>query len=152
MVSPQQHVAAMERINALVNVRERNVQEVQERLRRYGFTPEEVDDAVETALRVNLINEERYARAFIKGKTRSGWGRHKILQRLRACNIPESVIEDCASEFSTVQEEYERALRELAKRRATSKDPYATYMRRLIGKGFSYDVSLRAVKEHLSFQ
>ena len=58
----------MEKINALIAVRERNLKEVRERLSSSGFTPEEIDDALETAVRVNLINEERYARAFIRGK------------------------------------------------------------------------------------
>jgi len=49
----------MEKINALIAVRERNLKEVRERLSSSGFTPEEIDDALETAVRVNLINEER---------------------------------------------------------------------------------------------
>lgn len=152
MVSPERHIAAMEKVNALVNVRERTIKEVRERLRRCDFSSEEIDDAIETALRVNLINEERYARAFIKGKTHSGWGRGKILRRLQESDIPEHVIQSCESEFSSGNEEYLMALRVLEKRSTHSKNPYATYMRRLINKGYSYEISQRAVSEHLSLQ
>ena len=75
MVTSQRHSEAMEKINVLVGVRERSVKEVRERLASCDFTHEEVEDAIETAVRVNLINEERYTRAFIRGKTHSGWGR-----------------------------------------------------------------------------
>lgn len=140
----------MEKINALVAVRERTAKEARERLASYGFTPEEVDDAVKTALRVNLINEERYARAFIRGKTHSGWGRVKITCRLAANGVDEKTIERCADEFSSPDDEYRVAMAELSKRKANSKNPYATYMRRLIGRGFSYELSTRVVRDFLS--
>lgn len=150
MISAQRHVEAMEKINSLVSVRERTVKETRERLAKCEFTPEEVDDAIAAALRVNLINEERYARAFIRGKTHSGWGRLKIIQRLQANGVDESIIRACEDEFSSPEAEYDAALRELSKRKASSKNPYATYMRRLLGRGFSYDVSTRAVKDYLA--
>lgn len=136
----------------LVGVRERTAKEVRERLAKCGFTSEEVEDAVETALRVNLINEERYARAFIRGKTHSGWGRVKITARLVANGVDEETIALCADEFCSTQDEYEVAMAELSKRAANSKNPHATYMRRLLGRGFSYELSARAVRDFLALQ
>lgn len=150
MVDLERHSKAMEKINVLVGVRERTVKEIRERLGKAGFTPEEVDDAVSSALRVNLINEERYARSFIRGKTHAGWGRYKIVQRLHAAGLDDEVIRACEDEFASKESELERAMRELSKRRANSKDPYATYMRRLVGRGFSHEVASRAVKEHMA--
>ena len=142
----------MEKINALVGVRERTAKEMRERLSKCGFTPEEVEDAVETGLRVNLINEERYARAFIRGKTHSGWGRVKIITRLQANGVDEETIALCADEFSSPQDEYQVAMGELRKRAAHSKNPHATYMRRLVGRGFSYELSARVVHDFLAMQ
>lgn len=142
----------MEKINALVGVRERTAKEMRERLAKCGFTPEEVEDAVETAMRVNLINEERYARAFIRGKTHSGWGRVKITARLIANGVDEETIALCADEFSSPHDEYDMALAELSKHSANSRDPYATYMRRLLGRGFSYELSTRVVRDFLASQ
>lgn len=150
MVTPQRHREAMEKINSLIAVRERTAKEARQRLASCGFTSEEVDDAVETALRVNLINEERYARAFIRGKVHSGWGRVKITQRLVANGVDEETIARCADEFSSTDEEYRVAMAELSKRQAHSKNPYATYMRRLMGRGFSYELSTRVVRDFLS--
>lgn len=152
MISPKRHSEAMEKINALVGVRERTAKEIRERLAKCGFTSEEIEDAVETALRVNLINEERYARAFIRGKTHSGWGRVKIASRLAANGVDDETIALCADEFNSMQDEYEIAMVELRKRAANSKNPYATYMRRLIGRGFSYELSTRVVRDFLAMQ
>lgn len=140
----------MEKINALIAVRERNLKEVRERLSSSGFTPEEIDDALETAVRVNLIDEERYARAFIRGKVHSGWGRVKIVARLRANGIGEETIASCSDDFGSPDDEYRSALLELSKRSTTSKNPYATYMRRLLSRGYSYDLATRVVRDYLS--
>lgn len=150
MVTPERHSQAMEKVNLLVGVRERSVREMRERLSRAGFTQEEVEDAIETGLRVNLINEERFTRAYIRGKSHCGWGQAKIVQRLRASGITQELITLCSDEFPSSDEEYQRAMRELSKRSCSSKDPYASYMRRLVSRGYSYELSARAVRDHLA--
>ena len=61
-----------------------------------------------------------------------------------------SVISACQNEFASPEEEYERALYELEKRSCHAADPYVSYMRRLLGKGYSHEVSRRAVHDYLS--
>lgn len=150
MVSYERHIEAMDKINSLLAVRERTVKEVKERLSGCGFDQEEVDDAVESALRVGLIDEERYARAFIRGKAHAGWGKLKIVNRLKESGVGDETISSCEDEFNSSDAEYESALLALKKREARSSDPYATYMRRLVNKGFSFDLASRVVKDHLS--
>lgn len=140
----------MEKINSLIIVRERAVKETRERLAKGGFTQEEIDEAIAAALRVGLLNEERYTRAFIRGKTHSRWGRMKIVQRLHANGISDETIRACEDEFASLDEEFQTALAEIEKRPSRAADPYASYMRRLVGKGFSQDVASRAVKSFLS--
>lgn len=152
MVSTTRHIEAMEKINALINVRERTIKETRERLVKYGFNEEEIEDAVETALRVGLINEERFTRMYINGKTHSGWGKRKIIARLHAAGISPETIELCSDEFASKEEEYQSAMRELSKRSSRSSNPYASYMRRLVGKGYSQDIASRAVKDYLAQQ
>lgn len=149
MVSPQRHNEAMERINTLVNTRERCIKELRERLAKAGFNEEEIEDALQAALRVNLVNEERYARALIRGKSALGWGRAKVLQRLHQDKIPDCVIEVCEDDFPSEQQEYDTAMRVLSKRSARSRNPYSTYMRRLVSRGFSFDLSKRVVSDFL---
>lgn len=140
----------MEKINALLNVRERCVKETRERLARCGFDQEEIDDAVSSALRVGLIDEERFARAFIRGKAHSGWGRLKIVRQLHQKGIPDEVIQACADDFPSSDMEYEAAMHELSKRPARSSNPYASYMRRLVSKGYSHELSARVTKDFLA--
>ena len=150
MVSAARHIEAMERVSGLVDVRERCVREVRERLKRYGFDENEVEDAIQTSLRVGLINEERYTRALIRGKSHIGWGRNKIVRKLEEDGIQESIIESCSDEFPSKSEEVDRALREIEKRSARSSNPRASYMRRLVGKGYSFDVAKEALSMYFA--
>ena len=147
--SSDRHQAAMKKIGALVNVRERCEKEVRERLARAEFTPEEIDDAVATALRYSIISDERYARSFIRGKTNLGWGRLKITQQLERNGISDAIITSCQDEFSSADGEYERALHELERRPTHAKNPRSSLMHRLVNKGYSFDVANRAVSEYL---
>lgn len=149
-VSLKRHIAVMDKIAALSNVRERSRKETRERLARSGFSEEEIQDGIDTALRVGLISDERYARSFIRGKVHAGWGRGKIIRRLEERGVDSSVISACQNEFASPEEEYERALHELEKRSCHAADPYASYMRRLLVKGYSHEVSRRAVHDYLS--
>ncbi len=69
------------------------------------------------------VNEERYARAFIRGKVHSGWGRVKIVARLRANGIGEETIASCADHLGSPDDEYRSALLEL------SSDTFRLYIR-----------------------
>lgn len=150
MVSSQRHKQAMEKINSLLNTRERCIKELECRLAAASFTEEEIEDALQAAVRVNLVNEERYARSFIRGKVNLGWGRSKILLRLEQDGIPGSIIAACEDDFASADQEYEMAMREVSKHRARSKDPYATYVRRLVARGYSFDLSKRVASDFLS--
>ena len=150
MVSPARHIEAMEKVSALVSVRDRSVKETSERLEKHGFSSEEIDDAISTALRIGLIDELRYTSSYIRGKSNSGWGKRKIVQRLHSNGISDETILACEENFPSPKQEYENALRELSKRKSNSKNPYVSYMRRLIGKGYSQDTASRAVKAYLS--
>ncbi len=150
MVSQERHIAAMDRIAALVNVRERCVFEVRERLKKAEFTEEEIDDAIQSALRCDLVNEERFVRAYIRGKSNCGWGRVRILRNLRSNKISEDLIALCEEEFPSEEAAYARALHELQRKPSHAADKYSSYLRRLVNKGYPMEVAQRAVKEHLS--
>ena len=62
----------------------------------------------------------------------------------------EETIASWADDFGSPDDEYRSALLELSKRSTTSKNPYATYMRRLLSRGYSYDLATRVVRDYLS--
>ena len=152
MSSFERHVQAMDKINAWIGVRERTCSELLSRLQRNGFSEEEAHEAVDSAVSCGLVDETRYTRMFISSKVRAGWGKGKIIAHLNQSGISADIIDACSDEFPSRDADVDRAIAELAKRSTSSSDPYAAYMRRLIGKGYSTDVSREAVRRYLSME
>ena len=152
MISNEQHTKAMDKVRLLVNVRERSVLEIEKRLQKDGFTHEEIKDAIDTSLRCNLISNERFASAYIRGKVRLGWGKEKICSSLKQKGITDSEISKCEDDFLPDEEEYEKALEILQKRPSNSKNKLASYINRLVNKGYSFELANRAARDFIAHE
>ena len=141
---------AMAKVHALVCVRERTEKEVLNRLLEAGFDHETAYKASGRAVECGLVSDDRYAAAYISGKTHSGWGKQKIIQGLIDNGVSSQIIEKHSDLFSSAEEEMNQALKLCAKYSTHSKNPRATLLRRLVSKGFSYELSSRAVDEFMS--
>lgn len=72
---------------------ERNQQEVRSKLFSYGLDANEVDELIIQLSAEKLLDEERYAKAYVRGKYNlKRWGRRKILQGLKASGISDYCI------------------------------------------------------------
>jgi regulatory protein len=72
---------------------ERCQSEVEERLRSMGVLPEAQAELVADLMANGFLNEERFARAFARGKFRiKGWGPRKIAQGLQAKRVSSACI------------------------------------------------------------
>ena len=77
--------AAQSAIQRYCAFQERCQSEVEERLRSMGVLPEAQAELVADLMANGFLNEERFARAFARGKFRiKGWGPRKIAQGLQA--------------------------------------------------------------------
>ena len=104
---------------------ERCHQEVISKLKEMGMIPEAVDEIVAYLIEENYLNEERFARAFARGKFRiKKWGRNRIMNELKKRNISKYNISVALSEINDT--EYLKAFDMLAKKRRaeiTEKNP-----------------------------
>lgn len=72
---------------------ERSSGEVRQKLRLLGADSNTAGKLLERLADDNFINEERFARAYVRGKFRiNGWGRLKIKNGLRAKGVDENLI------------------------------------------------------------
>ena len=94
---------------------ERCQSEVEERLRSMGVLPEALPELVADLMANGFLNEERFARAFARGKFRiKGWGPRKIAQGLQAKRVSSACINLGLSELSA-EEVHEYLLRQREK-------------------------------------
>lgn len=85
--------AAQAAIQRYCAFQERCQSEVEERLRSMGVLPEAQAELVADLMANGFLNEERFARAFARGKFRiKGWGPRKIAQGLQAKSVSSACI------------------------------------------------------------
>jgi regulatory protein len=82
------------------NYQERSHQEVKDRLYELGSYPDEVNELIGELIQADLLNEERFARAFARGKFKlKHWGRIKITHELKAHRISEYLLKKALKEI-----------------------------------------------------
>ena len=91
--------------------------EVRNKLYELGCATPEVENNIATLIESGILNEEKFARSFSRGKFRmKQWGREKIKQQLKLRKISDYCIKKGLSEIDP--EEYENTLNKLASKKA----------------------------------
>ena len=119
--------------------------EMLEKMRKW-----ELSEAVQARVMARLVKEryvddERYARAFVKDKIRyNKWGRRKVQQALWLKHIDNDIQQTVLDEIS--DEEYLKVLKPLLKQKSKSIKAESDYERNqklvrfALGRGFTFDI------------
>jgi regulatory protein len=95
---------------------ERCHKEVQLKLKKMGMIPEAMDKIIVHLIEHNYLNEERFAKAFVRGKFRiKKWGKNRLVRELKFREVSKYSIVSGLSEIEP--EEYLEILDELVKKR-----------------------------------
>jgi regulatory protein len=138
------------------NYQERSHHEVRNKLYEIGCKTQEVNDLLAYLIEQNLLNEERYARAYARGKFRiKHWGKNKIIQQLRLFKVSDYCIHKAMTEID--EEEYENTLHKTAEKKwqelKTERSPrikQAKLYRFLLQRGFETAIINNAIKKLLN--
>ncbi|MDR3681583.1 MAG: regulatory protein RecX [Flavipsychrobacter sp.] len=100
-------------IHHYCNYSERCHKDVRNKLYELGCTTPEVEQHIATLIEEGLLNEERYARAFARGKFRMlQWGKVKIINQLKAHGISAYCIKKALKEID--DDAYSATMQKLA--------------------------------------
>ena len=135
---------------------ERCHMEVRNKLYELGFTTGEVERQLAELIENGVLNEERYARAFARGKFRMlHWGREKIKQHLKQKKISDYCIKKALTEIN--EEEYTRTLNKLSNKKCVELKPIRSVptkksrlYRYLVQKGYERDLVMDAINDSLN--
>ena len=107
---------AKSKLEAFCAYQERCHQDVTKKLSQMGMIPEAQDVIVVHLIQDNYLNEERFAKAFVRGKFRiKKWGKYRLTRELRQRDIGRSLIQVALAQIN--DGEYINTLDELAKKR-----------------------------------
>ena len=120
-------------------------QEMRDKMRRWETAPEVQERVIARLMKERFIDDERYARAFVKDKIRyNKWGRRKVQQGLWMKHIDDDIQQRVLSEVDDT--EYLAVLKPLLKQKAKSIKAENDYeltqklVRFALGRGFTYDI------------
>ena len=96
---------------------ERCVKEVRDKLKTFDIAEEDKTKILDYLLDNRFVNDERYAKAFVRGKVnQSGWGVNKIRFHLIQKGIDKDIIDEALGQ--TDEEAYRQRLIEILKTKA----------------------------------
>lgn len=119
--------------------------EMVEKMRKWEIPEEAQARIMERLVKERYVDDERFARAFVKDKVRyNKWGRRKVEQALWQKHIDEDIRKNVLNEID--DEEYLSVLRPLLKQKRKSIKAQNDYelnqklMRFALGRGFTFDI------------
>ena len=120
-------------------------QEMRDKMRRWGLNDTMQDRIIARLIKEHYIDDERYARAFVKDKIRyNKWGRRKVQQALWQKHIDADIQQRVLDEID--EKEYLDILRPLLKQKRKSIKAENDYelnqklIRFALGRGFGFDI------------
>lgn len=120
-------------------------QEMRDKMRRWEMAPEAQERVIARLVKERYIDDERYARAFVKDKIRyNKWGRRKVQQGLWMKHIDDDIQQRVLDEVD--DEEYLAVLKPLLAQKRKSTKAQNDYelnhklVRFAFGRGFTYDI------------
>ena len=130
---------------------ERAQQEVRDKLYDWGLWPDAVENIIVKLIGDNFLNEERFAKAYVRGKFKQkGWGRIKIKQGLKIKKIPENLLKKALLTING--DEYLEMLTKVLSKKAALLTEKVPYKRRYklqqyaLSRGFETDLIIDVLK------
>ena len=125
-------------------------QEMHDKMKRWGLDETVRQRVVDRLVRERYVDDERYARAYVKDKIRyQKWGRRKVQQGLWLKHIAESIQQQVLGEVD--DEEYLTVLKPLLKQKRKTIKAQSDYelnqklLRFALGRGFTFDIIRRCL-------
>ncbi len=136
-------------LTEMLSRRDHSVHEAQEKLDRYGFDPDTISMTVDRGISYKFLNDQRFATYFIESRKRRGWGRRKIELELKRKGVDLEKLSGYPDEFYSAEDDSERAMELLERKRLPESRAYEKLVRFLMSKGFDYSTASSAVKQKL---
>ena len=123
---------------------ERSHYQVEKKLRDMGMIPEAIDAIMLFLIQEGFLNEERFARAYVRGKFyQNKWGKRKIINGLKQHQIHPNLITTALAEIYDT--DYQQTIKDLIEKKKKVLQDGNSYqtkqkiIRYLVQKGFKYD-------------
>ena len=144
----------MKRMQIICSKQEKCTNDIRKKLAEFKLTAEETDSILNTLVRDNFVNDERYSLSFVHDKLRfNKWGRIKLRYELRSKGISSENISKALESIDN--SDYRSILKsELMKKLKKSRSSGRTELKRKLvrfaqSKGFENELIFNVINEIL---
>ena len=138
---------AFKKILRLASIREQASKKLYERLIKDGFSEQAASSALARAIEVHIVDDARYAEAYLRTQLAQGKGRRGIERALEQLDIDSPSEETWQLAYEQFgNDELKRAIALLNRKPPRSKNLREGAYRKLIQKGYSGDVAASAAR------
>lgn len=141
------------KLRAFCNYRDRCHKEVQDKLYEIGVWKADADFVIEQLMEEGLLNEERYARSYVRGHFyNKQWGKAKIRYELKSRYLHDKLIQMALTEIdeeayaSTIDKLIEKKMKNLSGSKWSKQQQVAKYLQ---GKGYHFSDFGSTLKKRL---
>ncbi len=145
---------AQKKLEGYCAYQERCHKEVRNKLREIRMIPEAVDKIIVHLIEHNYLNEERFAKAYVRGKFRiKKWGKNRLLRELKFRQISKYSIDSAMKEIDL--DDYYQTLDELVIKRISQVKEKNIYKKKkkvadyLLYRGWESHLIYEKLNEHL---
>jgi regulatory protein len=143
---------ALSKAMTICSKAEKCVSDIQQKLNDWGVEAAEAQKIIKTLIAEKFIDEERYARYFVRDKFRfNQWGKVKIVFMLKSKKIPSSIIDEALQEIDeeTYLDLLVKILQDKAKKTKflNEYDKKGKLIRFAQSRGFGFEVINEALKK-----
>jgi regulatory protein len=137
---------AKDRALRLLGYREHSAAELRRKLLENGY-PHDLSHAItQRYVDVELVDDRRFASSWTRSRVAAGYGSRRIKQELVQRGIDPELIDEVMADAIDPDDEVARARRALGRRAAVNRAGRDKLVRRLVSRGFSLSVALRALE------
>ena len=133
---------------------ERCHKDVRTKLREMKMIPEAVDKIMVHLIQNNYLNEERFAKAFVRGKFRiKKWGKNRLVRELKFKEISRYSMDSALKEID--EDAYQQTLDELVQKRIAQVEEKNVYKKKrkvvdyLLYRGWESHLIYEKLNEYL---
>ena len=138
---------AFKKILKLASIREQASKKLYERLIKDGFSEQAASSALGRAIEAHIVDDKRYAEAYLRTQLAQGKGRRGIERALEQLDIDSPSEEAWQLAYEQFgDDELKRAIALLDRKPPRSKNLREGAYRKLIQKGYSGDVAASAAR------
>lgn len=139
----------------LLEIRDRSTEELRRKMMLKGHEPEEISKVILFLTDKNFLNDERFARNFVKNQLNlKPQGKYQLKLKMKKLFVADDLIETALLDLN---EEDEKKQAELAatkwlrvKSKVNPEKKYEKLLRHLVSRGFNYNVAKQITKKLLN--